>query len=212
MKLLHIDSSILGTNSVSRTISAAAVNRLRLDDPSLKIVYRDLTAVPLPHLTLAQLSDDHPLSAAVPASEVVPEEKAVSQTVLAEFIAADILVIGAPMYNFTIPSQLKAWVDRILIPGKTFQYSHDGVTGLTSGKRVIVAISRGGFFGAGTPDAVAEHAESYLRAAFGFIGITPEFIVAEGVQRDPENRKTTIEAALKSASQLHANTESSLAA
>ena len=91
---------------------------------------------------------------------------------LEEFLAADIIVLGAPMYNFTIPSQLKAWIDRILVAGKTFKYCAQGVEGLAGNKRVIVAISRGGFYGPGTPAAVGEHLETYLRWVFGFIGIT----------------------------------------
>ena len=109
---------------------------------------------------------------------------------LEEFLAADIVVLGAPMYNFTIPSQLKAWIDRILVAGKTFKYSAQGVEGLAGNKRVIVAISRGGFYGPGTPAAVGEHLETYLRWVFGFIGIqNPEFISADGIQVGPEHRE-----------------------
>ena len=127
MKLLHIDSSILGANSVSRPIAAAVVDRLRQSEPNLEATYRDLVATPLPHLTLAQLPSDHPLSALAPSSNTAQQDKAASQAALEEFLAADIVVIGTPMYNFAIPSQLKAWIDRILVPGKTFQYGQDGV-------------------------------------------------------------------------------------
>ena len=117
---------------------------------------------------------------------------------LEEFLAADIVVLGAPMYNFTIPSQLKAWIDRILVAGKTFKYSAQGVEGLAGNKRVIVAISRGGFYGAGTPAAVGEHLETYLRWVFGFIGITnPEFISADGIQVGPEHREKAVAGALE---------------
>ncbi len=153
MKLLHIDSSILGANSVSRQVAAAAVNRLRLLDPNLDITYRELAAEPLAHLTLSHLSVDHPLSAMAVSSDPAALQvgRVASQAALDEFLAADIVVIGAPMYNFTIPSQLKAWIDRILVPGKTFQYGPDGVKGLAGDKRVIVAISRGGVYEAGSP-------------------------------------------------------------
>jgi len=205
MKLLHIDSSILGANSVSRPIAAAVVDRLRRSEPNLEITYRDLVAAPLPHLTLAQLPSDHPLSALAPSSNTAQQDKAASQAVLEEFLAADIVVIGTPMYNFAIPSQLKAWIDRILVPGKTFQYGQDGVKGLAGDKRVIVVISRGGFYGQETPSAAAEHAESYLRTALGFIGVTaPEIIVAEGIQRGPEHRQTAVEGALQAANNLRA--------
>lgn len=205
MKLLHIDSSILGANSASRRIAAAVIDRLRLSEPNLEIAYRDLTAEPLAHLTLAQLPSAHPLSALAPASDAAQQDKVASQATLDEFLAADIVVIGAPMYNFTIPSQLKAWIDRILVPGKTFQYSHDGVKGLAGDKRVIAVITRGGFYGSDTPYAAAEHGESYLRTALGFIGITnPEVIVAEGIQRGPEYRQTALDGALQAAAELRA--------
>jgi len=205
MKLLHIDSSILGANSVSRPIAAAVVDRLRQSEPNLEATYRDLVATPLPHLTLAQLPSDHPLSALAPSSNTAQQDKAASQAALEEFLAADIVVIGTPMYNFAIPSQLKAWIDRILVPGKTFQYGQDGVKGLAGDKRVIIVISRGGFYGRETPYAAAEHAEAYLRTALGFIGVTePEIIVAEGIQRGPEHRQTALEGALQAANNLRA--------
>ena len=124
---------------------------------------------------------------------------------LAEFLAADIVVIGAPMYNFTIPSQLKAWIDRILVAGKTFKYGENGPQGLAGNKRVIVAISRGGFYGADTPAALGEHLETYLRWVFGFIGIAnPEFILADGIQVGPEHREKALTSALAAATNLRA--------
>ncbi|MGY4398100.1 FMN-dependent NADH-azoreductase [Sphingomonas sp. UYAg733] len=183
MKLLHIDSSILGDNSVSRILSASVVQRLVAATPSIEVSRRDLAVKPLTHIELASLPAD------------TSEAALASATVLEEFIAADMVVIGAPMYNFTIPSQLKAWIDRILIAGKTFSYGPDGVTGLVTGKRVIVAVSRGNFYGAGSPAASFEHLVSYLASVFGFIGIVPEFIIAEGVATSPEGRTTAITAA-----------------
>jgi FMN-dependent NADH-azoreductase len=130
---------------------------------------------------------------------------AAGQAMLNEFLAADIVVIGAPMYNFTIPSQLKAWIDRILVSGKTFKYGPEGVQGLAGGKRIIVALSRGGFYGADTPAAAGEHLETYLRWVFGFIGIAnPEFISADGIQVGPEHREKAVADALKAASSLAA--------
>ena len=124
---------------------------------------------------------------------------------LDEFLAADILVLGAPMYNFTLPSQLKAWIDRIAVAGKTFRYGANGAEGLAGDKRVIVAISRGGFYGAGTPAAAREHLETYLRSVFGFIGVTRlEFISADGVQIGPEHREKALANALEAATNLQA--------
>ena len=109
------------------------------------------------------------------------------------------------MYNFTLPSQLKAWIDRLLIAGKTFRYGPNGPEGLAGGKRVIVAISRGGFYGPGSANAAAEHVESYLRTVFGFIGVTDlEFVAADGVQIGPEHRERALKGALQSAGELRA--------
>jgi FMN-dependent NADH-azoreductase len=202
MKLLHIDSSVLGTHSVSRQVSAAIVDRLQKATPDLNVTYRDLTAMPLAHLSGSHLAA---AQGAVPEAVALQQDLAAGQTVLEEFLAADIVVIGAPMYNFTIPSQLKAWIDRILVAGKTFKYSAEGVQGLAGNKRVIIAISRGGFYGAGTPSAAAEHLETYLHSVFSFIGIAnPEIIVAEGVQIGPEQREKALERALAAATKLRA--------
>jgi FMN-dependent NADH-azoreductase len=201
MKLLHIDSSVLGPHSVSRQVSAAIVDRLRKATPHLDVSYRDLTLTPLAHLSGSHLAAGQ---GAVPEAALQPDIAA-GQAVLEEFLAADIVVLGAPMYNFTIPSQLKAWIDRILVAGKTFKYGADGVTGLAGNKRVIVAISRGGFYGAGTPAAVGEHLETYLRWVFGFIGVThPEFISADGIQVGPEHREKAVADALRAAGSLNA--------
>ena len=121
-----------------------------------------------------------------------------------EFLAAQTIVIGAPMYNFTLPSQLKAWIDRILINGVTFRYTATGPEGLAGGRRVIVALARGGLYGAGSPAEGAEHVESYLRAAFGFIGIVPEFVLAEGIAIGPEQRETALARATEQAKGLAA--------
>jgi FMN-dependent NADH-azoreductase len=201
MKLLHIDSSVLGPHSVSRQVSAAIVERLKKAAPSLEVVYRDLTAVPLAHL-----SGSHLAAAQGAAPEAaLHEDLAAGRAALEEFLAADIVVLGAPMYNFTIPSQLKAWIDRIVIAGKTFKYGANGPEGLAGNKRVIVAISRGGFYGADTPMAALEHLESYLRGVFGFIGVTRlEFVPADGIQVGPEHREKALAGALEAATNLHA--------
>ncbi len=171
MTTLHIDSSINGGNSASRAISRSIVGQLDND----RLVYRDLVAEPLPHLTLDAFADS---------------------SVLDEFLSADTVVIGAPMYNFTLPSQLKAWLDRILVAGKTFRYTESGPEGLAGGKRVIVGLARGGMYDAGSPAASPEHLESYLRGIFNFIGIEPEFVAADGLNFGPEQREASLNAAL----------------
>jgi FMN-dependent NADH-azoreductase len=173
--ILHIDSSINGAGSASRAISAAIVDKLAGSNWGEPVVYRDLAAEPLPHLTLEAFADSK---------------------VLDEFLAADTVVIGAPMYNFTLPSQLKAWIDRILIAGKTFRYTASGPEGLVTDKRVIIALARGGFYQEGSPAAGLEHLESYLRGAFNFIGVEPEFVAADGLAIGPEQRELSISGAL----------------
>src|SRR5258707_3438935 len=199
MKLLHIDSSVLGPHSVSRQVSAAIVDRLRKATPGLEITYRDLTLTPLAHLSGSHLAAGQ----GAPAEASLREDIAAGQAVLSEVLAADIVLLGAPMYNFTIPSQLKAWIDRILVSGKTFKYSAQGVEGLAGNKRVIAAISRGGYYGPGTPAAVGEHLETYLRWVFGFIGVTnTEFNFAHWIQVGPEHREKALESALTAATKL----------
>jgi FMN-dependent NADH-azoreductase len=201
MKLLHIDSSVLGPHSVSRQVSAAIVDRLQLETPGLDITYRDLSSTPLAHLSGSHLA----AAQGAPAEAALAQDLAAGQAVLEEFLAADIVVLGAPMYNFTIPSQLKAWIDRIVVAGKTFKYGAQGAEGLAGNKRVIVAVSRGGFYGAGTPAAVGEHLETYLRWVFGFIGVTKlEFIPADGIQMGPEHREKALAGALHAATNLNA--------
>ncbi|MBR1128184.1 FMN-dependent NADH-azoreductase [Bradyrhizobium iriomotense] len=200
MKLLHIDSSVLGPHSVSRQVSAAIVDRLKQATPSLEVAYRDLSQAPLAHLSGSHLA----AAQGAPAPAELGPDLAASAAALDEFLAADIVVIGAPMYNFTIPSQLKAWIDRIVVAGKTFSYGANGPQGLAGGKRVILAISRGGYYGAGSPAAALEHLETYLRGVFGFIGINPEFIIADGIQVGPEHREKAIAGALQAATNLQA--------
>jgi FMN-dependent NADH-azoreductase len=195
MNLLHLDSSVLGGNSVSRTLSAAVTARLRAAHRGLHETYRDLAAEPVPHLSGAYLAASHGGEGQHEAH--LQADLALGSTVLEEFLAADIVVIGVGLYNFTVPSQLKAWIDRIAIAGKTFRYTEKGPEGLAGGKQVILAISRGGFYGQGAPAAAFEHGETYLRAVFGFLGVTNlEVIVAEGVATGPEQRQKSIDAAL----------------
>jgi FMN-dependent NADH-azoreductase len=200
MKLLHLDSSILGGNSASRQITAAVADQLAAATPGLEIVHRDLAAQPLSHL-----SGEHfaARQGVVPESLEIQKDIATSQAVLDEFLAADVVVIGAPMYNFGIPSQLKAWIDRIAVAGKTFRYTPNGPEGLAGNKRVIVAISRGGLYGAGMPAAALEHVESYLRGVFGILGIANlEVIVAEGLGIGPDQRAKAMQDALQAVAQL----------
>ena len=175
MTILQLDSSINGDNSASRAISRSIVEQVKGANWGEQIIYRDLAADPLAHLTLDAFADT---------------------SLINEFLAADTIVIGAPMYNFTLPTQLKAWIDRIVIAGTTFRYTENGPEGLANGKRVIIALARGGFYNEGSPAAALEHLESYLRGVFNFIGIEPEFVAADGLAIGPEQREQSIGQAL----------------
>jgi FMN-dependent NADH-azoreductase len=193
MKLLHVDSSILGQGSVSRALSAQIVAHEQLRAPGLSVTYRDLAADPVGHLSGAHLAA---FQGAAPEAPALQADVAAGQAALEEFLAADVIVIGAPMYNFSIPSQLKAWIDRLAVAGKTFRYTEKGPEGLAGGKRVVVASSRGGFYGPDTQAAFLDHQESYLRGVFGFFGITDvSFIRAEGVALGAEAREKAMDAA-----------------
>ena len=183
MKLLHLDSSVLGAQSASRELTAAVVAAWQAVHPRGTVAYRDLAADPLPHLDGAALA------------KVDPAAAAEAERVLEQFLAADVVVIGAPMYNFAIPSQLKAWIDRVAVAGRTFRYTDKGPEGLAGGKRVVVASTHGGIH-AGTP---SDFVEPYLRQVFGFLGITDiEFVTAEGLAYSPEHRAKAMAAALAS--------------
>ncbi len=184
MTILHIDSSITGENSVSRVLTQRILEQLRAQHPEAEVVRRDLVAEPLEHLTFGALADT---------------------SVLDEFLAADTVVVGAPMYNFTVPSQLKAWLDRIVVNGRTFRYSADGKPeGLAGGKRVIVGLSRGGYYGPEQGNADFEHLESYLRIIFRFVGLEPEFVRADGINLGPEVKAKSVAAALGEVEKLAA--------
>jgi len=191
MRLLHIDSGILGTASVSRQLSADAVAEWRAQHPKTEIVYRDLVVQPLTHLAGEQL-----FAAATDPSQQSPEMRSIvaeNEKVLQDFLDADIVVIGTPMYNFSIPSQLKAWIDRIAIKGKTFAYTEYGPKGLAGGKTVVIASARGGFYGASSPVAAWDHQEAYLKTLFGFLGVTDiRFLRAEGLNVSPEHKEHAI--------------------
>ena len=182
MKLLHLDSSILGGDSTSRALTDGIVARWRQAVPGLEVLHRDLAgAHALSHLDGTSLAKSD------------ATEAARSARVMEDFLAADVIVLGAPMYNFGIPSQLKAWIDRIAVAGKTFRYTADGPQGLAGGKRVVVAATYGGLHPA---DSGRNFVEPYLRQVFGFLGIDDiEFVSAEGLNISPEMRAQALDAA-----------------
>lgn len=190
MKILHLDAGLFPGQSASRQLSQQLVERLLEQYPQATTVYRDLISEPVGHL------DAEILQAAGTSEEARTErqhvEVALSEALLEELFAADILVIGAPMYNFSIPSQLKAWIDRVAQAGRTFRYTENGPEGLVQGKRVYLASARGGVYS--TPEmAGLEHQESFLRTVLGFMGMTDVYTIrAEGLALGDEERQTAL--------------------
>jgi FMN-dependent NADH-azoreductase len=181
MKLLHIDSSPLAGNSVSRQLTERIVAQWRATHPGTVVEYLDLAADAPSHLSVDSLGFRvGPSGEGL--SEVQRRENEISEKLVSQFLAADVVVVGAPMYNFSVPSQLKAWIDRVAQAGRTFTYTEKGPKGLAGGKTVIVASSRGGVYSSNPALAGLDHQESYLKTVFGFFGITDvQFVRAEGV-------------------------------
>lgn len=191
MNILHLDSSILGAHSVSRQLAAEVVQQLRSGAATARVSYRDLVADPVP------VSDGALLGArALPAAERSAEQAALvrrADAVMAELLAADVLVIGAPMYNFSIPSQLKAWIDLVSVAGVTFRYGPNGAEGLLKGKRAVIVATAGGQH-AGQPSGRA-HVD-YLRLLLAFLGVTDvQVIAAEGLAMGPQVREPALASA-----------------
>lgn len=181
MQLLHIDSSILAANSVSRQLTKSIVTLWRTSHPGTVVDYLDLAVDGPSHLSADSLGFRMPANGA-DITDTQRRENAISEDLVSRFLAADVVVVGAPLYNFTIPSQLKSWIDRIAQVGRTFTYTDKGPKGLASGKTVVVASTRGGVYSTSEGGRAMEHQESYLQTMFGFMGITDvRFVRAEGV-------------------------------
>ncbi|MGP8305293.1 FMN-dependent NADH-azoreductase [Vibrio sp. YIC-376] len=180
MNILHIDSSILGGYSVSRTLSADIVERQQTLNPGSEVTYRDLVEDAALHLSDSHLAV---FQGSEPESPSLGQDIALGSTYINEVFAADIIVIGAPMYNLSIPSQLKGWIDRVLVAGQTFRYGENGPEGLLpKEKKVFIASTRGGIYSEGSTGTALEHQESYLKSALAFIGLTDVSIIrAEGL-------------------------------
>lgn len=190
--VLIVTSSALGEASVSNQLVREALTALRAHDPKLRVITRDLASAPIPHLTIESATA---LRGGEPANEAQTAARALSDNLIAELKAADTIIIGAPMYNFGIPSTLKAWFDYVLRAGITFRYTESGPVGLLVGKRAIVIESRGGLYSEG-PAQVMDSQEPHLRTLLGFMGITDiAFVHAEKLALGPEVREQAIRAA-----------------
>lgn len=176
-KVLYINSSVRSNGSLSRQLSGELVAKLAAQGNT--IVERNLATQPVPHLTEEMMG-----AFFTPAEQRSAEAAAtiaLSDTLVDELLAADVLVLAAPMYNFSVPSTLKAWIDHVARAGRTFQYTATGPVGLATGKKAYIFTASGGVYSEG-PAAAYDHLSTYLRAALGFLGITDiTFVQAEGV-------------------------------
>jgi FMN-dependent NADH-azoreductase len=194
MKLLHVDSSVLGTNSVSRQLTAEVVAEWRRSHPDTTVEYLDLAVDAPNHFNADALGIK--VGAQANPTEAQVRENAVSERLVSQFLAADVIVVGAPLYNFSVPTQLKAWIDRLAQAGRTFKYTDKGAVGLAGGKTVIVVSTRGGVYSTSEGGQAMEHQESYLKVVFGFFGITDvRFVRAEGVAMGEQPRAAALSAA-----------------
>ncbi len=214
MKLLHIDSSVLADNSVSRKLTAQIVAEWSANHAGTTVDYLDLATQAPSHLSADSLGFRLAPGAAV--SDVQKAENTISEALVQQFLAADVIVVGAPLYNFSIPSQLKAWIDRVAQVGRTFKYTDKGPIGLAGGKTVIVASTRGGMYSTSEGGRAMEHQESYLQTVFGFFGVTDVRIVrAEGLAMGEAGKAQALASAdtdIKSATKFAANASSAKAA
>lgn len=201
MKVLHLDSSPLGGASATRELTASLASAYQAT--GAQVTYRDLAAQPIAHLDGELLQALRPAPGApAPTGEAVARELALTEELLAEFLAADVVIVGAPMYNFSVPTQLKAWIDRIAQAGRTFRYTAEGPVGLAGGRKVVVASARGGRYAGTAYEQAMDHQEAYLRAVFGFLGITDVDVVrAEGVAMGPEARAAALAQAKQAGSE-----------
>jgi FMN-dependent NADH-azoreductase len=191
MKILHLDSSITGQHSVSRLLTAEIVAAELAQHPGAEVIYHDLAEAPALHLSPSHLAafQGGPVT-----GETLDQDLALGGRYLEELFAADVIVIGAPMYNFGVASQLKSWIDRIVVAGKTFRYTEKGPEGLLpTGKRVVIASSKGGIYSGDSPAKALEHVESYLIGVLSHIGLKDVTVIrAEGIGHGPEARERAI--------------------
>src|ERR1700691_861226 len=209
MKLLRIDSSAR-KNSVSRQLTQKFVETWKKQNPTGEVIERDLATTHLPPIT-----DEWMLAAHADLANLTPAQQetlSISDALVDELLAADMIVIGAPMYNLTVSAPLKAWIDQIVRVGRTVLWGPTGTEGVLKGKKVVVLTSRGGSFRPGTPTAQYDHQEPYLRHILGFIGLNDvTFIHAEN-QKPGELAEPSRAAAFEQLQQAAAAANTSAAA
>ena len=192
MNILHIDASASdAATSHTRRLSRELIDRLKAANPGATVVYRDVVANPLPHVDMTIRQAWTPENSANP---LLAETIGRSKALVEELKAADVVVVASPMYNFTVPSTLKAWIDHVSIAGQTFSYTAEGPRGLLTGK-VYLVLSSGGVYSQG-PFAANDHLSTYLQAIFRFLGVSDiEIIRAEGVAYGPEQDRAAMASA-----------------
>jgi len=211
MKLLHVDSSINGAASVSRGLTRQAVEQWVANHPGTEVEYLDLAVDTPPHFSADSMGIRRPAAGQI--SKAEENENALSEALVSQFLAADAIVVGAPLYNFSIPSQLKAWIDRLAQSGRTFRYTAEGPEGLAKGKTVIAVLSRGGVYSTSEAGQAMEHQETYLKTIFGFFGITDVRVVrAEGTDLGEDSRNTALSTAAQHIAHATAAAEEAVAA
>jgi len=200
MNILYVTSSSRGSASYSNRVAAEVLDELRARNPGAAVTVRDLAREPLPHI-----GDDFVAATRSPAGPQTGEQRALlaqSDALVDELFAADLIVIAAPMINFTIPSNLKTWIDHVARAGRTFRYSEKGPEGLVTGKQVIVVAARGGIYANGN---ALDFQLPYLKGVLGFLGMTDvEVLEVEGTAYGPEAAEKAVEAA---PAKLHARCE-----
>lgn len=191
MKVLHLDSSILGNHSVSRELTQAVVDAYRNGGEQVDVIYRDLGTEPLPHISPDLLA---PRGTPVEQmSDAQRRDNEISDLLIDELKTADVVVIGAPLYNFTVPSGLKAWIDRIAVAGKTFSYGANGPIGLVPNKKAVIVATAGGIH---SQSPVTHMHDGYVKTVLNFVGVQDvEVVRAEGLNMGPELREKALEAA-----------------
>ena len=198
--LLFVSSSLFGDGSQSRLIASEFIDRWRQSHPGTTVVERELTADSIPHLSLAAFAAS--MTAADTRSTAERQAAALADALIEEVEAADVIVLAAPMYNFSIPSTLKAWIDHITRAGRTFRYGAAGAEGLLKGRKVFIITGRGGIYSDDSPAKAMDFQEPYLRAMLGFLGLDVTFIHVEGLKISPEAAASGIERARKAIGDL----------
>lgn len=203
--ILHIDTSPRGERSISRALTSEFVTSWKDTHSGVNVTYRDLGRNPVPHVDESWIAAAYtPVEAHTPE---LTEAIKVSNELVDEFLAADYYVFGVPMYNLSIPSTFKAYIDQIVRVGRTFAITENGYEGLVdSSKKVLIITSRGGTFPPGTPYEVYDQQEPYLRILLGFIGLTDvTFIHADSLNLGDEPRQKSLAAAKDAIAQLVSN-------